>query len=72
MALPGPWARAWPGPGWTVMELAGRLAQQHAQELKDVLRLPGDQAKQAPQLQGARSSPPQHPHHQHQHQHQHH
>jgi hypothetical protein len=30
-----------------VMELAGRLAQQHAQELKEVLRLPGDKAKQA-------------------------
>jgi hypothetical protein len=30
-----------------VMELAGRLAQQHAQELKEVLRLPGDRANQA-------------------------
>jgi hypothetical protein len=30
-----------------VMELAGRLAQQHAQELKEVLRLEGDRANQA-------------------------
>jgi hypothetical protein len=30
-----------------VMGLAGRLAQQHAQELKEVLRLPGDRANQA-------------------------
>jgi hypothetical protein len=30
-----------------VMELAGRLAQQHAQELKEVLRLPGDRANKA-------------------------
>jgi hypothetical protein len=30
-----------------VMELAGRLAQQHAQELKEALRLPGDRANQA-------------------------
>jgi hypothetical protein len=30
-----------------VMELAGWLAQQHAQELKEVLRLPGDRANQA-------------------------
>jgi hypothetical protein len=30
-----------------VMELAGRLAQQHAHELKEVLRLPGDRANQA-------------------------
>jgi hypothetical protein len=30
-----------------VMELAGRLAQQHAQELVEVLRVPGDQASQA-------------------------
>jgi hypothetical protein len=30
-----------------VMELAGRLAQQHAQELKEVLRLEGDRADQA-------------------------
>jgi 2-polyprenyl-6-methoxyphenol hydroxylase-like FAD-dependent oxidoreductase len=30
-----------------VMELAGRLAQQHAQELKEVLRLKADRAKQA-------------------------
>jgi hypothetical protein len=30
-----------------VMELAGRLAQQHAKELKDVLRLQGDQANKA-------------------------
>jgi hypothetical protein len=30
-----------------VMELAGRLAQQHAQELKQVLRLPGEQSHQA-------------------------
>jgi hypothetical protein len=30
-----------------VMELAGRLAQQHAQELVEVLRLPGDHASQA-------------------------
>jgi hypothetical protein len=29
------------------MELAGWLAQQHAQELKEVLRLPGDRASQA-------------------------
>jgi hypothetical protein len=29
------------------MELAGRLAQQHAQELKEVLRLEGDRANQA-------------------------
>jgi hypothetical protein len=29
------------------MELAGRLAQQHAQELKEVLQLPGDQAIEA-------------------------
>jgi hypothetical protein len=28
-------------------DLAGRLAQQHAEELKAVLRLPGDQANQA-------------------------
>jgi hypothetical protein len=27
--------------------LAGRLAQQHTQELKEVLRLPGDRANQA-------------------------
>jgi hypothetical protein len=30
-----------------MVELAGRLAQQHAQELKEVLRLPGDQANEA-------------------------
>jgi hypothetical protein len=30
-----------------VMELAGRLALQHAQELKEVLRLEGDRANQA-------------------------
>jgi hypothetical protein len=30
-----------------VMELAGRLAQQHAQELKELLRLEGDRANQA-------------------------
>jgi hypothetical protein len=29
------------------MELAGRLAQQYAQELKDVLQLEGDRANQA-------------------------
>jgi hypothetical protein len=30
-----------------MVDLAGRLAQQHAQELMEVLRLPGDQANQA-------------------------
>jgi hypothetical protein len=30
-----------------MVDLAGRLAQQHAQELKEVLRLPGDQATHA-------------------------
>jgi hypothetical protein len=30
-----------------VMELAGRLAQQHAQELKEMLRLEGDRVNQA-------------------------
>jgi hypothetical protein len=30
-----------------VMELAGRLAQQHGQELQEVLRLEGDRANQA-------------------------
>jgi hypothetical protein len=49
-----------------VMELAGRLAQQHAQELKEVLRLEGDRANQARHpAPGARPSPPPHPQHQH-------
>jgi hypothetical protein len=45
-AAPGPGgALAW---AWMdVMELAGRLAQQNAKELKEMLRLPGDQANQA-------------------------
>jgi hypothetical protein len=30
-----------------MVELAGRLAQQHAEELKKVLRVPGDGANQA-------------------------
>jgi hypothetical protein len=30
-----------------MVDLAGRLAQQHAQELKEVLRLEGDRANQA-------------------------
>jgi hypothetical protein len=42
---PGGQCLAW---AWMdVMELAGRLAQEHAQELKEVLRLPGEQANQA-------------------------
>jgi hypothetical protein len=42
---PGGACLAW---AWMdVMELAGRLAQQHAQELKEVLRLEGDRASQA-------------------------
>jgi hypothetical protein len=40
----GPASGAWM---LEVMDLAGRLAQHHAQELKEVLRVPGDQAKQA-------------------------
>jgi uncharacterized membrane protein YgaE (UPF0421/DUF939 family) len=50
MAHPGSGGSAGSGLGlaWMdVMELAGRLAQQHAQELVEVLRLPGDQASQA-------------------------
>jgi hypothetical protein len=39
--LGGAWARV------DVMELAGRLGEQHTQELKEVLRLPGDRANQA-------------------------
>jgi hypothetical protein len=40
----GPWG-AWAC--LEMVELAGRLAQQHAQELKDVLQLPGDRVNQA-------------------------
>jgi hypothetical protein len=44
-ASPGGPCLAW---AWMdVMELAGRLAQQHAQELKEVLQMPGDEGIKA-------------------------